>query len=131
MNRKKTIKQLMSIGVQRNDAAVFARTYRKIKDAKMHGLFPDIIEPVMPVMGTVVNYRVTPFRAEYLTSEGQRYFFRENKEEFATRIMHKLSENLAECLMENGAIIMREEEIIGVGTRNTATVKVVMPGDER
>ncbi len=34
MNRKKTIKQLMAIGVQRNDAAAFARTYRKIMDAK-------------------------------------------------------------------------------------------------
>ena len=130
MNRKKTIKQLMSIGVQRNDAAAFARTYRKIKDANMHGLFPDIIEPVMPVMGTVVNYRVTPFRAECFTAESQRYCLREDKEVFATRIMHKLSENLAECLMENGAIIMRQEEIDGVGTRYTATVKVVMSEGE-
>ena len=131
MNRKKTIKQLMAIGVQRNDAAAFARAYRKIMDAKREDLFPEIVKPVMPVMGSVVNYRVTPFRAEHLTSEGQRYFFRENKEEFATRIMHKLSENLAECLMENGAIIMRIEEIMGVGIRYTATVKVVMPEDEQ
>lgn len=130
MNRKKTIKQLMSIGVQRNDAAAFARAYRKIKDAKMEGLFPDIIEPVLPVVGTVFNYQVTPFRAAYLAPESQRHFFRENKEEFATRIIGKLSGELAECLMKNGAIIMRIEEIMGIGTKYTATVNVVMPLDE-
>lgn len=129
MNRKKTIKQLMAIGVQRNDATAFARAYRKIMDAKREDLFPEIVKPVMPVVGTVANYRVEKFRAAYLTAEGQRYFFRENEEEFATRIMGKLSKELAECLMENGAIIMRIEQRHGIGTQYTATVNVVMPED--
>lgn len=127
MNRKKTIKQLMAIGVQRNDAAAFARAYRKIMDAKKEDLFPEIVKPVIPVVGTVVNYRLTPFRAVYVAPESQRLFFRENHEEFATRIMAKLSAELGECLMKNGAIIMRIEPIAGVGTQYTATVKVAMP----
>lgn len=130
MNHKKTIKQLMAIGVQRNDAAAFARAYRKIMDTKREDLFPEIVKPVMPVVGTVANYRVEKFRAAYLTPEGQRYFFRENEEEFATRIMSKLSEELAECLMKNGDIIMRIEPIMGVGTQYTATVRVAMPEGE-
>ena len=127
VNRKKTIKQLMAIGVQRNDADAFARTYRKIMGAKMEALFPEIVKPVMPVVGTIANYQIEKFRAVYLTAEGQRYIFRENEEEFATRIKGKLSQEIAECLMKNGAIIMRIEQIHGIGTKYTATVNVVMP----
>ena len=130
MNRKKTIKQLMAIGVQRNDAAAFARAYRKIMDAKREDLFPEIVKPVMPVMGTVVNYRVTPFRADCVISDPQRSFFIENSEECADRIMRELSKDLAKCLMENGAITVRTQQFRDKGTRYTAVVKVVMPGDE-
>lgn len=49
MTDKKTIKQLMALGCQRNDAAAFARTYRKIKAAKREELFPELIAPWMPV----------------------------------------------------------------------------------
>ena len=127
MTNKKITKQLMAIGVQRNDAAAFARAYHKIMDAKREDLFPEIVKPVMPVVGTVVNYRVAPFRAVYMAPADQRAFFRENHEEFANRIKAKLSRELAEGLMNNGYITMRIEEIIGVGTQYTATVNVAMP----
>lgn len=128
VNKKKTIKQLMAIGVQRNDAAAFARAYRKIMDAKMEGLFPEIVKPVMPVMGTAINYRVIPFRAAYTATEMQMAFFRENYKEFELNIKNELSVELAKCLMESGAITMRIEQICGVGTQYTATVRVSMPG---
>lgn len=127
MNSKKTIKQLMAIGVQRNDAAAFARAYRKIMYARREDLFPEIVKPVIPLVGTVFNHRVVPFRAECFVQDSQMAFFRENKEEFAARIMAKLGNELAECLMENGAIVMRIEPIQDVGTKYTATVRVAMP----
>lgn len=130
MNRKKTIKQLMAIGVQRNDAAAFARAYRKIMDAKKEDLFPEIVKPVMPVVGTVTNYRVIPFRADCVVSDPQRSFFIETSEECTARIMQELSKDLVKCLMENGAITFRTQQFLDKGTRYTAVVKVVMPTDE-
>lgn len=130
MNRKKTIKQLMAIGVQRNDAAAFARAYRKVMDARREDLFPEIVKPVMPVVGTVINCQLTPIRAAYLAPASKMAFFRENNEEFATRIRAELSKELANVLMENGAVKMRIEQIMGVGTQYTAIVNVVMPGCE-
>lgn len=127
MTNKKISKQLMAIGVQRNDAAAFARAYRKIMDAKREELFPEIVKPVMPVVHTAIDYRVTPFRAAYMAPASQMAFFRENHEEFANRIKAKLSIELAEGLMNNGYITMRIEEIMGIGTQYTATVLVAIP----
>lgn len=127
MKNKQITKQLMAIGVQRNDAAAFARAYRKVMDAKREDLFPEIVKPVMPVVHTVIDYRVTPFRAVYMAPAGQMAFFRENHEEFANRIKVKLAKELAEGLLHNGAITMRIEEIMGIGTQYTATVNVAMP----
>ena len=127
MNRKKTIKQLMAIGVQRNDAAAFARAYRKIMDAKREDLFPEIVKPVMPVMGVVNTHNVEKFKAEYLVPEDHVSYFIENPEELANRIKDELSQGLARGLMENGAIIMQMVKIPCVGTKYSATVKVVIP----
>lgn len=127
MTNKKITKQLMAIGVQRNDAAAFARAYRKVMDARREDLFPEIVKPVMPVVGRAIDYRVTPFRAVYMAPDSQMAFFRESHEEFANRIKAKLSKELAEGLMLNGCITMRTEEIMGIGTQYTATVNVAMP----
>lgn len=48
MTQKKTIKQLMAIGVQRNDAAAFVRAYRKIRENKREDMLPWILEPEPP-----------------------------------------------------------------------------------
>lgn len=130
MNRKKTIKQLMAIGVQRNDAAAFARAYRKIMDAKREDLFPEIVKPVMPVMGIVQEHHVETFQAAYLVPEHHVSYFIENKEEFAIRIKDELIQGLARGLMDNGAVIIRIERVYGGATRYTATVRVAMPNGE-
>lgn len=49
MKNKKAVKQLMALGIQRNEAAVFARVYGKVKAARREDLFPEIILPAMPV----------------------------------------------------------------------------------
>lgn len=48
MTQKKTIKQLMAIGVQRNDAVAFVRAYRKIRENKREDMLPWILEPEPP-----------------------------------------------------------------------------------
>ena len=125
MNRKKTIKQLMAIGVQRNEAVAFARAYRKIMDAKREDLFPEIVKPVMPIMGTVNNYQVTPIRARFVAHDELRYVYHESSVDFAAMIEAELSKQIAYGLMQSGAFRM-ERRAIGYGTEYMATVNVVI-----
>lgn len=67
MKNKKIVKQLMAIGVQRNDAAAFARTYRKIIAAGRRDLFPEMEFPIPKVVQTapVRTLGVTILRHRY------------------------------------------------------------------
>lgn len=67
MKNKKIAKQLMAIGVQRNDAAAFARAYRKIIAAGRRDLFPEMEFPVPNVVQTapVRTLGVTILRHRY------------------------------------------------------------------
>ncbi len=85
---------------------------------------------MMPVMGIVQAYHVETFRAEYLVPENHMSYFIENNEEFATRIKDELSQGLARGLLDNGAIIIRINQIMGIGTKYAATVRVAMPEGE-
>lgn len=126
MKQKKTIKQLMAIGVQRNDAAAFARAYRKIMDAKREDLFPEIVKPVMPVMGTVLNYRVETIRASSMVNRQMAFPYCDD-EEFTTMIMERLSDELAKNLIQSGAAAMSIKQIDGIITQYVVTVNVAMP----
>ena len=127
MKRKKTVKQLMAIGVQRNDAAAFARTYRKIMCAKREDLFPEIIKPVMPVIGTVCNYRVETIRASSMVNR-RMAFPCGSDEEFRTIITERLSDELAKSLIQSGAAALTITQIDNMTAQYDITVKVVMPG---
>lgn len=128
VKKKKTIKHLMAIGIQRNDAAVFAKVYQKVKNAGRQDLFPSILEPVTPVVGTVVNYCVTSLRASAIVRDYEMAIFSTNKEELMSRIKAGLKNRLVESLFDSGAVETHAEQIERVGTQYTATVKVVMPG---
>ena len=126
MKRKKTVKQLMAIGVQRNDAAAFARTYRKIMYAKRDDLFPEIIKPVMPMIGTVCNYRVETIQASSMVNR-RMAFPCGSDEEFRTMITERLSDELAKNLIQSGAAALTITQIDGMIMQYTVTVKVAMP----
>lgn len=126
MNRKKTIKQLMAIGVQRNDAAAFARAYRKIMYAKKEDLFPEIIKPVMPMVGVVHNHRVETIRASSIVHRDMAFPCADN-EEFTTVITERLSDELAKSLIQSGAAALSIKQIDTMRTQYDVTVRVAMP----
>ena len=64
MTQKKSIKQLMAIGVQRNDAAAFVRAYRKIRENKREDMLPWILEPEPPKI-VRKEFPVATLRATY------------------------------------------------------------------
>lgn len=101
MTRKKTVKQLMAIGIQRNEAAAFARTYRKIKAAKKEDMFPEIVSPVQPKICAVRNYRIVPYKAACVMSEAVKELCVSEPE---YSIKQRLCDRLTAALMRNGAI---------------------------
>lgn len=128
MTNKKIVKQLMGIGVQRNEAAAFAKTYRKIMNAKREDLFPEIVRPVMPVQFSVVNHQLVNFRAVYAGDDRRRSYM--GDEEYAKHVKHCLSEELASGLVREGFVKVETHPAIGVfgcSNRYVATVKVAMP----
>lgn len=129
MKRKKIVKQLMAIGVNRNDAAAFARAYNRVVWAKREDLFPEI-KPVMPAIGSIERHEIRTLRAECLISEHQMMVGNEHLDAFKDRIMDNLAEELAKGMLEGGAAVLRMEQILGRGTRFSVTTKVVMPGVE-
>ena len=120
---KKITKELMAIGVQRNDAQAFARTFRKIIHAKMEDLLPEII---MPVQFKAVNVLPHRLRAIVTVSDHHMAFLRENPDDLHRRVTGTLASRLAEELVKSGAVkietrkIDRAVEFIG-------TVNVIHP----
>ena len=131
MTNKKIAKQLMAIGVQRNDAAAFARTYRKILDAGRKDLFPEIIEPVMPMNVVYKDYPIQKLRATYeMSNIGMRMRFI-SQDDLLREVRDKLTHDIAKALLESGMAQVERRELpysgIGGCTQFRATVHVVMP----
>lgn len=126
MKQQKIVKQLMAIGVQRNDAAAFARAYSKIMYAKKEDLFPEIMKPVMPMVGVVHNHRVETIRASSIVNR-QMAFPCVGNEEFTTMITERLSDELAKTLIQSGAAALSIKQIDDMRTQYDVTVRVAMP----
>ena len=124
MTNKKITKQLMAIGVQRNDAAAFARAYRKIMDAKREDFFPEIIKPVMPARFPVVNYNIVPLRARCMVSDIQMELLADSPGDLYRRVTGKLATMLADKLAESGAMKISTEKV-AFGVEFTGTVNIV------
>lgn len=131
MTNKKIAKQLMAIGVQRNDAAAFARTYNKIKDAKREDLFPGIVEPVMPPNVVYKHYPAQKLRATYEISNVEKRLLFMSQEDLLREVRCKLVHDIANALLESGAVQVesceRPHSGIAGCTQFRATVHVVMP----
>ena len=131
MTNKKIVKQLMAIGVQRNDAAAFAKAYRKIMDAGREDLFPEIVNPVMPMNVVYKHYPAQKLQATYELSNVQRRLLFISLDELLQDVRCKLAYELANALLESGMVRVEAREqpdsCIGGSTQYRAIVHVVMP----
>ena len=118
-------KQLMAIGCQRNDAAAFARTYRKIMDANREDLFPEIIKPVMPVQFKAVNVSPYRLRATCVVSDYQMAMLREHPEDLYRRVSGTLASRMADELAK-GAIKIESQKVNGA-VEFIGTVNIIHP----
>ena len=118
-------KHLMAIGCQRNDAAAFARTYRKIMEANREDLFPEIIKPVMPVQFKAVNVSTCRMRASVTVSDREMEWHRLHPDDLKRRVVDTLASRLADELAK-GAMKIETRKVNGA-VEFSSTVNVIDP----
>lgn len=130
MNRKKQIKQLMSIGVQRNDAVAFARVYRKVKAAKREKFFPLLVEPDIPIKVVHEDYQRRYLRAAVLIPDLRLRRAAASGADMKQFVGMHLAKQMADQLYLSGLMEMADRKVPGYGegaTEFTATVCVLVP----
>ena len=96
MTRKRYVKQLMALGIQRNDAAGFVKAARIIQDKGMGHLVPDLVFD-MPVPINVQQREIKKMAATFTGSiefELSNLPAEEKKEYIKGRLCHALANGL-------------------------------------
>lgn len=130
MTRNKQIKLLMSIGVQRNDAAAFARIYRKVKAAKREKLFPLLVEPAIPIKVVHEDYQRRYLRTAVVIPDLKLRRIAASGADMQQFVGMRLAKQLADHLYLSGVMQMVHRKMPGYGegaTEFTATVCVLVP----
>ena len=122
---KRIAKQLMAIGVQRNDAAAFVRTYRKIMDANREDLFPEIIKPVVPVQFKAVNVSPYRLRVSVTVSDREMEWHCQHPDDLKRRAVDTLASRLADELAK-GTMKIEHRKVNGA-VEFIGTVNVIHP----
>lgn len=124
MNRKKQIKQLMSIGVQRNDAAAFARTYHKIVSRGRRDLFPELTIPAPLVVRTTI-LSVQTLKVSILRHRTILYAAEASGACVDPYIRKKMAEELAQCLLSSPYVLYQQRDLPTGEREFTARIRVV------
>ena len=109
MTRKKEIKRLMALGIQRNDAAGFVTTVRTMKAAGKERLLPGVfmIPEVKPLR---TDYQLRRFQTTMRFSD--RDYFRRVPADLNDQYIHKeLAREIGLALLDAGAITITVEEL--------------------
>lgn len=125
MKQKKKVKQLMALGIQRNDAAGFVRASRIIKAKGLGHMVPGLIEPARPPI--IVSQREIKKFAACYTCDWQVESVltdKENKE----YIKRRLGEELGKGLLDNGLCkIQASADRVRQVVTYRATIDVAVP----
>lgn len=129
MKEKQLRKQLMAIGVQRNDAAGFIRAYRVIQKAKKQGLCKDIMNP--PMAEILIDDRpqmLQRLRVQYAApNEALHGYGIEGRKLAENRIKEELAQGMARLLIDEAAVLFQQERIPEGHTVFRAEIRVAMP----
>ena len=121
MRSKKTVKQLMALGIQRNEAAVFAKVYGKVKAARREDLFPEIILPVMPVGVVRRELEIVTLRVDYRYEPSQRM-----EDSVKSRLASELAKEAVRSQLVEFTRRM-ENDFLGPVAVVRAQIKIVKP----
>ena len=129
MKGKKLQKQLMAMGIGRNDAAGFIRAYRVIQKAKKQELCRDIMNPPAPVrMPAFWPQNLERLRAQHTVPNEELYALgADQREQFGNRVKEKLAQGLARLLIDEAAMLFEQEHRPDDCTVFRAEIQVAMP----
>lgn len=124
MKRKKYIKQLMALGVQRNDAAGFVSAYRACVAAGKEHLLPAILQPapIVPAFPIIRQpYNVAKFAVTLRRSDNDLSWLPRKDED----INKELAREMGLALLDAGAIcITKRDDYIRRCVEYRATIRV-------
>ena len=125
MSRKRQIKRLMALGIQRNDAAGFVKASRILMDKGMHHLLPAPLCDPLPII--VSEREMRTFVASYTCS---RYYAQTATaaKETAELIKIKLGQELGIGLLQSGLCkIQAKTDMYADAVRYQAIIDVAEP----
>lgn len=128
MKNKKITKQLMAIGVQRNDAAAFARTYHKIVSRGRRDLFPELTIPAPPMVRTAM-LSVQTLKVSILRHRAILYAAEASGACVDQYIRKKMAEELAQCLLSSPYVLYQQRDLLTGEREFTARIRVVEPAE--
>lgn len=130
MREKKLRKQLMAIGIQRNDAAGFIRAYRVIQRAGKHKLCRDIMNPPMSAAVLVGGRPVTiqRMRVQHAVPDEQlRCVEPWRKKQVENYIREEMAVAFGRLLIDEAAMLFQQERRPEGYTVFRAEIQVAMP----
>lgn len=124
MKNENLKKQLMAIGIQRNDAVAFIRCYRKIQKSGKAKLFRPLLDPYVTLQPVVRNVQAHTLQVTVRCTDDEIYSVRAVDAERMVRA--KLSDQLAEAILDSGYVYTDQaKDLTGLLVR--ARVMVVNP----
>lgn len=130
MREKKMRKQLMAIGIQRNDAAGFIRAYREIQKAGKHKLCRDIMNPPMsaavPVGGRPMT--IQRMRVQHIVSDEEfRCVEPWRRKQVENNIREEMAVAFGRLLIDEAAMLFQQERSQEACTAFRAEIQVAVP----
>jgi len=133
MRKKKTIKQLMALGIQRNDAAGFVEAYHVIKAKKKEYMLPVIMAPPpppievsrRPIRTMTTVYCTAPMELCNVPSEdAEKYIKRQLARQLAAGLPDLGVYTISKRVLPNMGLYM------GQSVEYRMTIDVAMPEDD-
>lgn len=130
MKHRKTVKKLMALGIQRNDAAGFVSTYNKLAATGKLGALPEVVfemRPVNPIASE--QKKIVSFATRQVISDNDSLMGWAEPERLWEKIEQRMVKELCEGLMRSGLVHMerRRYETYGGCTEFIAKIRVVEP----
>ena len=130
MKKRKCVKLLMGLGIQRNDAAAFVKVFNQIVAKKQVHYFPVIQSSLQPQIPKIQASHRHPIRLRTAFEVSWWEMQTIRLGELKVFVKKKLCSQLAEELMRHGDMIIQEERMGHERIRYTATIDIVPPKEE-
>lgn len=126
MKQKRMIKQLMAMGLQRNDATGFVRAYRRVVAMGREDLFPLLVPPEAPRV-VYQHYPAMKLHGSITVTDARLQSLLDSRENLDEYLGRHLAREIAGVLFSSGAVQVQRRRVFPDATEIRGTVHVVVP----